>query len=441
MRAYVKDGGNLLNLTKVNIRTTANMKITQHGNELVFAGSLSAWQTIVDPYELILENGKTYTISCNKYYTYGKIGVRMALRIHNRDDNAQVSSNDGWGGAIKFTVDNTKFRYFVLIQGGPTAGEFNETLSWMLNEGSTALPYKAFSDCRKIKVIDETRHKDTTISEAFTTRQTANGLTVVEPSSAIVEMIKGKTVKSINLIPTYKASSRTHRGITFTQNEDGAIVINGQNDGTGNSRLTLLENFSLKQGTYSSITKGNIYLVLNDDTDGVVADWISGTAKTVSKNYDNLDVWLQVKKGDTTVYDNYVIYPMLNEGSTALQYTPYFSGLKHANFKTIKSIGKQLLRKNLYRFSSGTQYGVALTVNDDGSITAKGTATSRVVLTLGNYTKDMLQAGTYYISGSVTQQHYLDFQLATPSYIRYDHCVDHCLHHELHYFQVPQSFH
>ena len=105
----------------------------------------------------------------------------------------------------------------------------------------------------------------------------------------------------------------------------------------------------------------------------------------------------QTADGENIVDGQYV-FPKLIKGKTvAIE-----SGLKHANFKAIKSTGKQLFSKSTYSFSSGTQYGVAITVNADGSITAKGTATSRVDLTLGNYTKDMLQAGTYYIAGSVT---------------------------------------
>lgn len=95
---------------------------------------------------------------------------------------------------------------------------------------------------------------------------------------------------------------------------------------------------------------------------------------------------------------------MLNAGTTTLPYEPYVGGVASPNpdypqeiesvvVSQIKSVGKNLLP---IIATSQTINGVTFTVNEDGSITAKGTATSAATLHL-NYPRNFAEAGATYI--------------------------------------------
>ena len=70
---------------------------------------------------------------------------------------------------------------------------------------------------------------------------------------------------------------------------------------------------------------------------------------------------------------NFTFKPMLNEGSTALPFRPYFSGLKNAYLQSIKSTGRNLLP--ISSTASLTTNGVTFTNNEDGTWLISGTAT------------------------------------------------------------------
>lgn len=71
----------------------------------------------------------------------------------------------------------------------------------------------------------------------------------------------------------------------------------------------------------------------------------------------------------------------INEGTTALPYEPYYEGLRHAKVERIDSIGANLIPFP-YLEKSQTRNGVTFTVNDDGSVKVKGTATSSITFFL-----------------------------------------------------------
>ena len=91
------------------------------------------------------------------------------------------------------------------------------------------------------------------------------------------------------------------------------------------------------------------------------------------------------------------LYPMLNEGSTALPYMPYFSGLKNAFFKEIVSTGRNLIPYP-YNETTVTKNGITFTVNNDGTVTVNGTATARSDFILANYISVTVGA-SYFLSG------------------------------------------
>lgn len=184
-----------------------------------------------------------------------------------------------------------------------------------------------------------------TATDTYTTRETAGGENIADGVQTPVKKITGKTVKTTNLIPYPYADgmSKTVNGVTFTVNTDGAITINGTATGfasfifsTGADKINFIGGmtyyFSCRHGIISYLTEegGEINYIFSD----------SSPSFTWGEGWIFQSIYIQLNEGQTE--NNLTVYPMLNEGSTALPYMPYFSGLKNAFFKEIVSTGKNL---------------------------------------------------------------------------------------------------
>lgn len=210
-------------------------------------------------------------------------------------------------------------------------------------------------------------------SQAYTTRETAEGENIVDGQYTPVNMITGDTVKSVNLIPFpySEGVSKTHLGITFKANEDGSVLINGQNTGAGNSTFYLATPLRLSAGQYAFSFDGlstevSLMAVINGGYTSI------HSTNTVTKTFDtdtDITLYVQVSKDKSNItFTNKVVRPMVNIGSTALPYQPYFAGLKHANFKAIKSTGKNLFNIHAIENLDGC------TISEDGVIFAPASA-------------------------------------------------------------------
>ena len=225
---FVSATSNLLDFTTPKITTNSAMTVTRNNNELTFSGTLARYQVYIDFQQLFLEDGKTYTVSCSKYYIYGQVAVRVQLEVRAKPDSGETNkSYEGWSGAYKFTVDNSKFTYHIRIQAGSTAGEFNETLRFWLNEGDTALEYEPYEPIPYIK--------QDTFHFASATNEIAVG--AVECNDSVDEPIKGLTIKGTTSFGqnyfVFEPFTYTKRGVTVTW--DGELLtLNGTvEDGSG----------------------------------------------------------------------------------------------------------------------------------------------------------------------------------------------------------------
>lgn len=194
------------------------------------------------------------------------------------------------------------------------------------------------------------------VSEAFTTRQTANGMTVVDPSPAIVKKIKGKTVKCKNLIPyPYTHTTKTVNGVTYTDLGDGGIKVQGTNNTTGSSQFILWgHDFKLPAGSYylGGWTANVEFHIVIDKADGT-ARYPKNSAFTIEDSDTIRYVYLEVPpQGSVPTAE--IVYPMLVNGTTEKAWQPYFTGLKHAHFEKIVSTGRNLLNApTILDFSKG----------------------------------------------------------------------------------------
>lgn len=255
------------------------------------------------------------------------------------------------------------------------------------------------------------------LSQAYSSRETADGnADIIDGALTRVTKIQGATVATTNLIPFPYYGLKNPSGITFTTNDDGTVTLNGQNNGTSNSFIYLAWALTIPAGTYTlSLTSsagGTGAQAQMWTTEGVYTVADNNSSKTVT--YDSTKtvyITISVSAGTTTTFNNVKFSCMLNKGTTAKPYRPYFSGLKNAYFKGIRSTGKNLIDKSKYLFETDTLAGITVTVQDDGGLRVKGTTTVsnvsrdfvRLSILKGKYGIDYgngVQVGEYRLSGT-----------------------------------------
>lgn len=186
------------------------------------------------------------------------------------------------------------------------------------------------------------------------------------------EYLGPKTIKmgsnSKNLIQyPYTETTKTQKGITFTDNGDGTITVNGTSTGIvtftlGSVSLDNTKSYFL----YGKNTSSNLPLRIQigqawhvDEGNGLAISLASSNTGTII---------LGVLKGFT--FDNVIIYPQLEEGSVATDYE-LNTGIKEVLKVSYNS-------RNLIPFpyfsNTITNNGVTYTVNANGSIKISGTA-------------------------------------------------------------------
>ena len=160
---------------------------------------------------------------------------------------------------------------------------------------------------------------------------------------AKVNKIGGMTHKTRNLIP-FGSKSLTLNGVTFTPKEDGSIIVNGT--ATDYTAYELVKqggakSFTLSEGTTYTLSgcpqggsSTTFDLHIQDLTyHQTIADYGSGAS--FSSKFTGYYVFIVLRAG--CVANNLVFRPMLNEGTTALPYEPYFDGIRNAKVTELKS--------------------------------------------------------------------------------------------------------
>lgn len=200
-----------------------------------------------------------------------------------------------------------------------------------------------------------------TATDTYTTRETAGGENIADGVQTPVKKITGKTVKTTNLIPYpyYNPSPTVKNGITFTVNEDYSVTANGTATADANYILVINSNPILldnsKAYTLSGCPSGggdSTYRIYIQDTSFSETYIDRGDGMTFTPKNTEFYVYITISQGYTA--NNLVFKPMLNEGSSALSYMPYFSGLKNAFFKEIVSTGRNLFNLTAEDFKNGT---------------------------------------------------------------------------------------
>lgn len=202
-------------------------------------------------------------------------------------------------------------------------------------------------------------------------------------------------ISSKNLIPyPYYQSNSSNGGITYTDNGDGTITVNGT--ATGTSQILIVNQVYFPAGTYylsgcpkNASGQALIYISNNGYT---VYKSDYGDGVLVVLNEGGLyNVFIQVLSG--AVLNNLVFKPQLELGTIATEYTPYVDDLSSVK---LKKYGKNLIPYpyDYTQYSPIISNGVTYTDNGDGTITANGTATGTSFFVIQS--KNTIPAGTYY---------------------------------------------
>lgn len=260
------------------------------------------------------------------------------------------------------------------------------TNSFLIEPQSKENPTELSEDDPRKNVVDELLAKENenydavknTFSNAI--KGNVSGKIVAMDDVSPVEHKVPVKLRSKNLIPyPYYDTTKTENGVTFTDNGDGTITLNGT--ATGNSRFDFLRNSNayFPNGTYtlSGISGGSVtkyYIQMFSGSN--YYDSLSSGSMTVVTDGNLTMITLYVKTGAT--FNNLVIKPQLEVGTASTEYTPYVE--ENAQV-AVKSFGKNLIPYP-YESTTVTKGGLTFTDNGDGSVTINGTSTEAVTFVL-----------------------------------------------------------
>ena len=204
--------------------------------------------------------------------------------------------------------------------------------------------------------------------------------------------IQGKLgAKNLLAYPYYQTTT-TSNGVTFTDNEDGSITIDGT--ATSAALFYLEDDFTLKAGSYilssAELFPSSVYSqVLNKSTGSSIASIgnnnIQATTFTVSED-TVVRVRISSSRGNTV--NNLTVHPMLRYATdtddTWQPYAPTNKTLDN-NVNGIWAIQGKFGSKNLLKkpYNTPTPYvtgGITFSDNEDGGVVINGTSTGYIIL-------------------------------------------------------------
>lgn len=251
------------------------------------------------------------------------------------------------------------------------------------------------------------------------------------------------TSQGRNIIPyPYSQTTKTVYGVTFTDNKDGSIGISGTQDGStsrpymgvgiwwgtdkkeGNIKIDANTYFTISANC-SSDNAGICYYVYDESGSKLADNIVYGTA-TKTLKFD-VDTWVALcieTAANSETYDC-ICKPQLELGTIAHAYEPSIESnvnLKKEIDKTSTLQGQNLIPYP-YDGTEGNTNGITWTVNDDGSVTANGTASKEAPYSLiypyNLSTMKSLQLGnTYIISDGLTDEQHTN--VGYMQLVRYD---------------------
>lgn len=223
-----------------------------------------------------------------------------------------------------------------------------------------------------------------TVEDAFTTRPTAGGLSVVDEAPTTVHKITGASAASINLA-TVKDQTIVSNGVTFIGSAtDGTVQMTGSvTEENEYATATVTTGFYLPVGTYTiyaphKADKVGWHVRNAQSTSIAELNW-NGTTTALSFTVSaagSYHLYVFIPRNAGTL--DYTETPMLLRGDRTANlpaFEPYYAGIKSAGFRGITSTGRNLIASLADKTVSAD--GITAVANpSDGTVTINGRPTT-----------------------------------------------------------------
>lgn len=306
--------------------------------------------------DLVTQAGKAYTIQVRT------IALEMSLQkvLCQQEFMLQLRADD------PLVYDASETTHEALLRVAQATGGFTIDFELPLaitgsseetivnNEGLEQVPTvtRMYGELHNPKIINQTTNQFmqieadlgfaegewTTPSEPVEGKNlTINGAPEDAPLSDF--KLKGNTEQTTysgkNLMPYPYDGGGLGNGITFTANSDGSVTLNGKNNNSGNSSYRLQANITFQAGTYYFIVPSNTDVMFSAYDGSRYYDIRSSNNYTLTLSAATTlqYIIIQVARGRTSQFNNYVVHPMMTtiSGQTAADYEPYVGGIPAPN--------------------------------------------------------------------------------------------------------------
>lgn len=321
------------------------------------------------------------------------MGVGIWWGTDKKEGNIKIDANTYFTISANCSSDNAGIRYYVYDESGSKLadnivyGTATKTLKFDVDTW-VALCIETAANSETYDCICKPQLELGTIAHAY------------EPSiesnvNLKKEIDKTSTLQGQNLIPyPYDGTEGNTNGITWTVNDDGSVTANGT--ASKEAPYSLIHPYNLS--TMKSLQLGNTYIISDGLTDeqhtnvGYMqlvrydknnpTNWkygvssMKGTEIYTANDENTLQYGIRLIIRNGATANNITFKPMLEVGTMSHEYQPTTISNTSLNERLSDQQGQNLIPYPYYRPDSYTNNGITWTVNEDGSVTANGTATA-----------------------------------------------------------------
>ena len=321
------------------------------------------------------------------------MGVGIWWGTDKKEGNIKIDANTYFTISANCSSDNAGIRYYVYDESGSKLadnivyGTATKTLKFDVDTW-VALCIETAANSETYDCICKPQLELGTIAHAY------------EPSiesnvNLKKEIDKTSTLQGQNLIPyPYDRTEGNTNGITWTVNDDGSVTANGT--ASKEAPYSLIYPYNLS--TMKSLQLGNTYIISDGLTDeqhtnvGYMqlvrydknnpTNWkygvssMKGTEIYTANDENTLQYGIRLIIRNGATANNITFKPMLEVGTMSHEYQPTTISNTSLNERLSDQQGQNLIPYPYYRPDSYTNNGITWTVNEDGSVTANGTATA-----------------------------------------------------------------
>lgn len=321
------------------------------------------------------------------------MGVGIWYGTDKKEGNIKIDANTYFTISANCSSDNAGIRYYVYDESGSKLadnivyGTATKTLKFDVDTW-VALCIETAANSETYDCICKPQLELGTIAHAY------------EPSiesnvNLKKEIDKTSTLQGQNLIPyPYDGTEGNTNGITWTVNDDGSVTANGT--ASKEAPYSLIYPYNLS--TMKSLQLGNTYIISDGLTDeqhtnvGYMqlvrydknnpTNWkygvssMKGTEIYTANDENTLQYGIRLIIRNGATANNITFKPMLEVGTMSHEYQPTTISNTSLNERLSDQQGQNLIPYPYYRPDSYTNNGITWTVNEDGSVTANGTATA-----------------------------------------------------------------